>query len=319
MLARVRSYIEGGDPAVKVVGVARICIGLTSLFVYLVNFSAAGEAWGPSGSIPSAMLDHPQLGRGPAFSLYWFVGTDTQFTALFLGGIVVCLWFLFAGGRVAAVLHAVLFASLVHRNVLAAHGGDKILRNVLTLFPLLVNNAYLAVGARRVRGRMTAALGWLNLTVHRFGLALIATQIMAIYLLTAFWKLTGPAWLDGTALHRAVSVSEYRFLGLPGFIEGSSVVLVALTYLVVIVQFALPIAILAGSARHVRAVTIFAAMLLHLAIGLSMGLWDFSFAVMSIDLLLLRDADIAFVRTLAGRWRATIRRGARLRARVRWQ
>lgn len=182
-----------GPAAVRPLAVVRILTGLLGL---LLAWSYADDllVWfGPDGTIPR---DVAAAWRSPwGMSLYDAATTDTAVRGLFgltlaaFAAVVVGL-----GSRLAALLAAVLWASLLHRGPMLAGPADDCLS--VLLWCLVVGPCGGDLSLDRVlfgRGRPIPS-PW-----ARLALGLLAVYASAITLAALLAQLKGDTWWNGTA------------------------------------------------------------------------------------------------------------------------
>lgn len=121
-----------------------------------------------------------------------------------------------------AFLTWVLFTSLVQRAWLASSGGLLLMGNVLLWMVL-------------VRAGPSSAFG---AGASLLGLWAIRLQVLLAYLVTGLHKLTGTAWVDGTAVGLVASDPQYG----PAWLAGAPVLSSVLTWALLALQFAIPVA-----------------------------------------------------------------------------
>ena len=139
-------------------------------------------------------------------------------------------------------------------------------------------------------------------------LILIVHQVVMVYVGSAFWKLQGSLWKDGTAVYYPLQTQAFSPWGdlLQPLITWAPFVLVG-SYTALVVQLFFPVLLLYRPSRFLALIAITG---MHLGIGLLMGILYFSLVMIAVDMILVSDAS----------WRsglATLRRAiAQVRA---WQ
>lgn len=215
----------------------------------------------------------------------------------------------------------VFWVALSTNSTLLTNGGDTLMRIAL-LFAVFAKlsehfsvDAWMrrrrtpgaqtrepAAWARRVR-RPAWLPSWFGTWTHNTVLILCVYQILLVYLVSSVLKLSGSEWLEGSALYYALSLEQFQVLPLLSQLawQSTPMVMVA-TWIALWVQLLFPVLIFWRPSRYVALVLISG---MHLGIGLFLGLWPFSLAMISLDLLLVRDGS--WVRAW-GFVRRTIRR-----------
>jgi hypothetical protein len=112
----------------------------------------------------------------------------------------------------------------------------------------------------------------------------------------------GPAWRDGTALYYALSAHEYGMPGLGTFVRQSGLLVLLGTYATVAFQVLFPALVVAN--RWTRRAAVVMALSFHLGIATTMNLITFATYMAAVDLLLVTDAEYAWVARAAKRCRA---------------
>lgn len=275
----------------------RVALGTATLLVYLSNWDVRYELYGRHGYLDGALSSFSISGP-----YRWWATTQPRTTAMYVFGLVVALLFTIFGGRCLTALHAACYGSLVLSNVLVAHAGDKVTRNVLILLVLTETGCYFRPRFRRPETRAPSGrLGSISGRVHNAGVVLIAIQLATVYFWTAFYKLSGTAWQNGLALWQVSHVRTYSLVPLDALLFGSPILATLAAYGIIITQ--LMVAYAAVRAPAWRLYALVAVFLFHVGIAVFMGLIDFAFMMIAIDLALLSDAEFEVV----SRWIRLVR------------
>jgi hypothetical protein len=197
----------------------------------------------------------------------------------------------------------VLWVGLSTNSTLLTNGGDTLMRIALlfAVFARLSDHFSIDAWLRRRRSRRglpePRALvrrpawlpAWVGTWLHNTVLVLCVYQILLVYLVSSVLKLEGEEWLNGSALYYALSLEQFQVLPLLSEIawQSTPMVMVA-TWIALWVQLLFPILIFWRPSRYVALVLITG---MHLGIALFLGLWPFSLAMISLDLLLVRDSS----------------------------
>ncbi|MFG2812899.1 HTTM domain-containing protein [Streptomyces sp. NPDC048410] len=132
--------------------------------------------------------------------------------------------------------------------------------------------------------------------VHNAALLVIAAQVCILYATAGLYKIQGPRWQDGTAVHYPLHLAYFSPWGpLSRTVDGSAVLVTALTYGTVILQVAFPFTLLN---RRVKNVLLPILMAEHASIAVLCGLPFFSMAMVFADAVFL---PTSFLRWL-GSW-----------------
>lgn len=175
------------------------------------------------------------------------------------------------GSRFQAICVFMWLASFNHRNALIFDGEDtlfRLLAFLLALTPCGCRWSFDAYWTERRKGALptvTSADAW--------GVRLIQLQMTLIYVSTAWEKLNGNAWIDGTALYFASRLNDLWGRGpVPHGLFFDLTSIKYMTWLVLLVEIWIPIGLWLKESRRW---TIGLAIALHLGIEYSMHLFLF--------------------------------------------
>jgi hypothetical protein len=302
----------------------RITLGAVILLVLVTCFADRHYLWG----VGSRFIDPEASRRGwlPLF-MGLFSKTDaTLFDLAYL--LLVVLAALFTLGwrtRVVTPFLLVFWVGLSTNSTLLTNGGDTVLRLTL-LFALFADlSRHLSLDAVR-RGRHRRAGGpgaahrsavrhvdavrtlvdriprLVPVLLHNTALVLCGYQIMLVYVNSAILKLQGPEWRDGSATYYSLMIEGYRpWPWLSDLLAQASVGVVLASFVAVAFQGLFPLLVLWRPTRVVALVVITG---MHVMIGILLGLWPFSLAMIALDFLFVRDATWREGLALARRVRA---------------
>ena len=193
-------------------------------------------------------------------------------------GLITCLA-LAAGiaARVAAAVAWFIGLAVVHRTAPALFGFDQIWMMLLLYLCLARSDATWSLAAflRRGEGRASEQSVTANVAVR-----LIQIHLCVVYLFAGLSKLRGDAWWNGTAFWGAIANAEYQTVDLTWLAEWPVVVNLCTHG---IVAFELAYCVLIWH-RGWRPVLLAAALLLHLGIGLCLGMMTFGLAMVAANL-----------------------------------
>ena len=179
----------------------RSVLGLVLIFWYVDLLPDFKFFFSESGPFPHDVLLRE---RGPyLFSLLDWTGSDLITFGFFLLGVlaVVCL-LLGWHSRIAAVTNFIVLVSLQNRNLLPWDGADNVIR--VTSFWLMfcpIQRAY-SIDALQAMRRASP----FSINAPAIGLRTLQLQIGCVYLVSAWAKLHGLAWLNGGALYYALNM-----------------------------------------------------------------------------------------------------------------
>ncbi|MER7044999.1 HTTM domain-containing protein [Streptomyces jumonjinensis] len=131
---------------------------------------------------------------------------------------------------------------------------------------------------------------------HNCAVVAVVIQLCLLYVVAGLFKVRGMRWQEGTALYYVLRVAEYSiFPELARLLYEHALIVYAVTYLTVFLQAFFPLLLLRPSTRHLAFVLV---TLMHLGIGVLMGIPFFSLFMISTDLILFTDREY----TAIGAW-----------------
>ena len=159
----------------------------------------------PRGESSWNLLDHFH-GSGPPIAVCLL---------LIVTGITTCVGY---RTRLSSVLAALAMLSLQRTNPTVLNSGDLLLRQIGIFVALAPSGVLLSVDAVRLRRRSDASGP--SSPPRRAPWALRALQLNLAfgYLLSAWAKLQGPTWHDGTAVTRALRIEDLQRLTVPDWL-----------------------------------------------------------------------------------------------------
>ncbi|WP_419947442.1 HTTM domain-containing protein [Candidatus Poriferisodalis sp.] len=278
---------------------------------YLSNYLDRHYLWGPRGIYDYAVF-RVTIQR-PTFSLYELSASRIWFEIVYHLGIVIAVLFLLGSlGRVGTLLHYIFLSSLFLRNPLILDGGDNIASLVLLWLILTRSTDVFSLklfSSRRYRSAHTvegpASIG--NF-FHNVAVVSIILQVALLYMTSGLYKAQGATWRDGTALYYIFQVPEFSWPPVTDFLADLPLLMVAATYITVVLQVAVPALLLSRTGRLI--VVVFG-VLFHSSIGLLMGLTSFAIYMIASECVFLTDQEYArTVRALSNRRSLLLRRRA---------
>ncbi len=305
-----RSVAEGWDRFVFTpsdptsLGLVRVAVGalLTwSVFCYGLDL----QAWlGRSGWMNPEVVEAFRRERTPYAWSFWLYVPDAFLRPAWVACLAVCVAYtLGLFSRTTAVLAWAIAASTARRAPISIYGFDDILST--WLFYLAVTGAsgqaasldrFLArwkanraeVARRRKDGRWTAPGGAPLPTVSaNIALRLIQCHLALVYGMSGLSKFKDVGWWDGTAIWGTLASGEFRLYDLT-WLAAYPLLLNALTHVALFLETTYPVLIWPRPARPLVLAGVAG---MHLAIGLTLGLFEFSLAMLA--------ANLAFV---SGPW-----------------
>jgi hypothetical protein len=261
------------DPSL--LGLMRIMTGLVLLYDHAIWGVVLQDFFGTDAWINRELVDF-SLKNAYAYTFFWSVPPRWLWLAYALS-MTVLFWFTIGlWTRVSSILSVVVVISFVYRVPEALFGLDKII-NMLTL--------YLAIGPS---GKALSVDSWLarrrarnNLRpspsiAANFALRLIQIHMCIVYFFAGASKLLGPVWWSGQAMWMTFANLEYQSIDMtwtawhPWAVE-------LLSHFTVFWELSFCVLIWVPA---LRPLVLFAALVLHLGIGATMGLWTFSLVML---------------------------------------
>jgi hypothetical protein len=267
-------WYRPADPALF--GIIRILVGSMLLYTHGVWGLALDDFFSPDGWISRDLVDLVQRDQ-PAYSFWWLVPPRWLWPAYALAMAVLLAFTVGLWTRVTSVLALAVVISFAHRVPEALFGLDKI---------SLILTFYLAVGPS---GAALSVDRWLARRKHgpegapprgsigaNFALRLIQVHMCIVYLFAGLSKLQGPAWWTGQAMWLAFGNLEYQSLDMtwlawhPWMVE-------FLTHFAAVWELSFCVLIWV---RLLRPVVLVVSLVMHVGIGLCLGLWTFSLTML---------------------------------------
>lgn len=308
---RVVDWTTGTEHATYSFSALRILYGIAMLWFLLVSAADRHYLWG----VASKWVDPAVELRGYPY-IFRAVFPKNDAGAFDLSyGILIALVLLFImgfGTRVVTPILLVFWVGLSTNSVFLTNGGDVVMRITLLfcVFADLSKHWSLDAWWRRKRG--VASMypraivqripRWAIIAAHNTALALCAYQIILIYVNSGVFKVMGDEWLNGSALYYALNLDVFRvFPELSDLAWHITPFVYVGSWISIWVQLLFPVLLIWRTTRYAALLVI---MGMHLGIGLFLGLWPFSIAMIALDLLFVRDRSWthAFAWS-AGAWR----------------
>lgn len=266
--------------------VTRAIVGFVVCTQLLINWTDRRYTWGDG----AAWTDSIQQGRSwpwfahgiDALGGTWF---DVAYVLTILAGAAMMLgWH----SRAATVATLLLWVSLYVSNPFVGSGGDAVLRMTLLYLCFIETGRHFSLD-RRIGTKVPriSLPSWFGTTLHNAALVLVVHQVVVVYVASAFWKLQGDRWTDGTAVYYPLSTRAYSPWGdvIDPLVGWSPLIAVA-SWSAVLIQLFFPVFLLY---RPTRFLALIAVTMMHVGIGVLMGIMYFSLAMIAVDMILVSD------------------------------
>lgn len=205
-------------------------------------------------------------------------------------------------GRISVAICWVMITSMAHTNSLVIHSGDNLIRLMAFFLILSPASACLSLDARR-QGR-----AWLETDMSApWAQRIIQIQLCIVYATTAWWKLKGMTWNDGSAVGIVLNLLEFKHLPLPDFVR-SAAASPALTGFAVTFELLFPILVWF---KDTRKLALFAGLLLHIGMEWSLNIQLFQPTILSMYVLFLSPETLKRALTYVAQTLFTARRRSR--------
>lgn len=268
-------------------GLLRILCGLMLLYTHFVWGLDLRAFLGADGWNGAELLRELQVGAAPTshFSFWWWIPEAHLATAHWLCLGILLLFTLGVCTRITSVLALVITVSYAHRAMLANFGLDQI--NTVIVFYLALSRcgdaysmdrlwtryrtAYRELQQGRIPAKQVAAPHWTN----RLATRLLQFHLCVIYFSAGTAKLQGESWWTGEAVWRVAANFEHQSVDLTWLAHVPWLVNL-LTHATVFFEISFGFLIWN---RRLRPVILSFGVLLHLGIGMFLGLWPFGLAM----------------------------------------
>ncbi|MGW6844413.1 HTTM domain-containing protein [Streptomyces sp. NPDC054958] len=307
--------------------VLRIGYGLLYLVFLLREFPHRDEIWGP-GSPWTPALAQQLFAQTGWNSILILSDSRAYFELCYVMALVTSALFMLGWRtRAMSVLFAVVVASFHARSIFMTDGGDNLILLMALYLVLTACGRRWSLDARRIRlkaaragdasepvksfsaQQLCDARATLTTVVHNCGILVIAAQVCYLYGSAGLYKIQGPTWGGGTALHYALNLELFQpWPALSHLVDEYPMVIAIAGYVTVLLQVAFPF-VLFGRLKY-PVLTVLLGM--HIGIAVLLGLPLFSGAMIVADAVFLPDRFYTFLprlwRRASGRtgvWRPT--------------
>jgi hypothetical protein len=283
------------------VSVLRICLGTTILVYYAQHLFQREFLWGDTGVVPFSTFLRIMRAQHN-LSLYLLSPSPVYHSLVFYLGMLVAVAFIMGyRTRIATVLFYVFTWSLYTRSWFLLTGGDNLLYLLAFYLMFADCGACFSVDAWLRRNRAKPDNPFAAMP-HNFAVLAIIVQLSLLYFTSAFFKIQGHMWQDGTAIYYILRTAEFNLSPLAHYFYDSGAVVTLLTWFTIVFQMAWPFLIWN---RRAKPFVFLGALTLHSMIGYFMGLVWFSFVMISAELAIFDDSELIrfadFVQSLTRR------------------
>jgi len=273
--------------------ILRLVVGICGVEYYVSDLGHRDMLWGPNAyiSISDARGTLPE----PLTSLYFWSHSEVWFNAVFFVGLAVAALFTVYGGRALTFVHLIFMWSIYDRNQDVLEGGDNLVRIILIFMVFAVTNRYLTPRSKSLRQRASAPatrpqLRYLSTSAHNIAATLIVFQVVVVYAVAGYYKLTGSMWNTGVAAYYVSHINQFTMFGLyPSAMNNLWLGWFVSTFTIV-VECAVPFVIVTRR-RWLREMVVAGLESMHVGIIVCMGLVAFGLIMIGADFTLLKDSD----------------------------
>ncbi|MBJ7291752.1 hypothetical protein [Williamsia sp.] len=309
-----RWLLRVGTTEHRLIGLSilRLVVGVCGVEYYVSDLGHRDMLWGPNAyiSIADARGTLPE----PLTSLYFWSHSELWFNAVFFVGLAVAALFTVYGGRGLTFVHLIFMWSIYDRNQDVLEGGDNLVRIILIFMVFAVTNRYLTPRSKSLRKRSFAPAHrpqwrYLSTSAHNIAATLIVFQVVVVYAVAGYYKLTGSMWNTGVAAYYVSHINQFTMFGLyPSAMNNLWLGWFVSTFTIV-VECAVPFVIVTRR-RWLREMVVAGLESMHVGIIVCMGLVAFGLIMIGADFTLLKDSDYRNLGARVRRIRQRRRRAA---------
>lgn len=288
----------------KSFSVLRIIYGVALLFLLVPSIPERSLLWGQA-----SFWVAPEASRRGYWTFDTLFTKDSEllFDVAYFGLIALAIIFILGWRtRIITPIMLLMLVALHSNNNFMLNGGDTLMRITL-LFMVFANlSEHYSLDARRrarsaSRPRRSTSRprrivpAHISNTAHNTGLILCCFQIIVVYTTSGIWKIIGDDWLNGSALFYSLRIDNFMlYPAINELIWQSNSVIYIATFAALWIQTLFVVLILW---RPTRILALVSLIFMHLGIGLLLGLWPFSLAMIALDMLFIRDRTWTSVET----------------------
>lgn len=232
------------------------------------------------------LVDSLNFYNDPRINLFKVLPPKIASAGLILFSYIIFSFFVMIGykTKISTIFLFILIVSLQNRNYAILNSGDTVMRCLL--FAMIwapCGNCYSvdASLARKV-GRP------LKKIIPILGVRLIQLQFAVIYLSTALFKFNGVDWVDGTAVYYTSRLENFQRFVIPILFD-HLILIKLLTWFALFTEFAMGTLVWI---KELRIWVLFAGVLLHIGIEITMSIGFFEWVMFTGYLVFLKTSDI---------------------------
>lgn len=301
-VAKIEAWLFEDKRALHGAALSRILAGASVFGLLMTNFRVRSIMFGPGSVWVKPMQD---LAEYAPLKLTENLGS-LAFTFFYIGVMVIALMYMFGWHtRLVGPLMIIGNVAIVEQNPVMGDQGDNIIRIGLITLLFIHTNEYWSLDARRRASTEPRSIDrsnpvdavkafftnlwnsqyvlprWFTNGVHNIALAVLAFQIVLIYISASMFKTQGALWQHGTALYYPLQLQEYKPLPfLTDSFTHFGVIIGLATYMAVFVQMYFPPLLLHPISRRIALAFVIG---LHFSIAVLMALPWFSLSMVAFD------------------------------------
>lgn len=294
--------------AARGLAMLRIGYGLLWVLFLLREWGERDAAWGPDSAWSGALeRQYAAQSSWSGVERGWLTGlsglTRTEFDLFYLAAIAVGAAFALGWHtRAVSILFAGVVIALENRSPLLTDGGDDVLKLMSVYLAFTACGRYWSLDARRREVRQerrrpglapnrlaepAAARQRIVAILHNGAALAVAAQICVIYGTAGLLKVQGSMWQDGSALAYILRLHWFQpWPALSAWAAGHPMLLTLTGYTTVFVQAGFPFIVFTTRLKYP---TLAVLALMHLSIGVLLGLPFFSATMLIGDAIFLPD------------------------------
>jgi hypothetical protein len=269
----------------------RIALGSLTAILYALHLNQRQFLWGPQGVV-SWRDNLALLEQNQTWTIYQLFPSALGADCLYWIGLIVSVAFaLGLFSRLSSILFFLFTWWLYQRNWYAIDGGQNLL--VILAFYLMFADVS-AISLDRMlfpkpRLRLTRWLPeWIPGMLHNFAVIACLVQLSILYFESAFYKIQGHVWANGTALYYILRTNEFSLPGWSELVWRSALLVSVGTYGTILFEVTHPFLMWHPRIKYLMFAGIVS---LHTGIGILMGLPWFSLTMISAHAVLFSDAE----------------------------